>query len=155
MAKKQTIEELRAERGELIAKLKAEREAELATHAEIERQIRELEARRAKKKAELEGLARNSNADLGELDRKIAAAVAEEQIDLLHATARQLDVDGHSAERLARFEKLAAELHTAKRLAPNHELRSLNIKRMRRMEGATMWSPPYASWQAMAQAWVR
>ena len=150
--------ELRNERAELLVKLQRERADEVGTRTEIQRQIDELEKRRAKKKRDLEQLAAESNKLLAELDRKITAAVAEERIEQLRIAARDLDEHGHSPERLARFERLCTELAgpLVNRFAlRSYEARSMLFKRMRRDPSVAFHGAPFPNWLALVEANIR
>jgi hypothetical protein len=151
-------DKLRKQRADLIIKLQRERNDEVATRAEIQRQIDELEERRAKKKRNLDALAAENNKTLAELDRKIAVIAAAEKVDQLRAAAAELDSDGHSPERLARFERLCTELAapTVNHFAPrSHEARQMAFRRMKRDVEVAMFRPPYQTWSELVEVNIR
>jgi hypothetical protein len=141
------VDKLRNERAELIAKLKRERDDELACHAEVQRQINDLEARRAKKKADLITLAVESEKTLAELDRKIARAAAEEKKQQLLEVARQID-EAETPEKWMRFDKLCCEIPNKQ----SYELRSMNRRRMKSDKDVAALGRPYPNVHAWAAA---
>jgi len=158
MTEQKNLAKLRKERAELIAKLQRERADEVGTRAEIQKQIDKLEEQRAKKKQNLEQLAAASNKLLAELDRKIDAIVAAEKVDQLRAAAVELDLDGHSPERLAKFERLCTELAAplVNRFAlKSYEARSMLFKRMRRDPSVVFHGATFQNWQALVEANIR
>jgi hypothetical protein len=86
--------------------------------------------------------------------RDEAVLQAARQIAQLHAVAAEIDRDGESPARWIQFERLAAQLHP-KWVWPNHEVRSLTLRRMRREPDCVMYRMPFENVAAMARAWVR
>jgi hypothetical protein len=147
------LEDLREQRAELLAKLKRERDDELGCRAEIERQIKELEARRAKKMAELDGLAKEADKTLIELDRKIRHEEAEQHVAEFFDVAAALD-ERETPERLARWKHLIAVLRSCKRLGQSHEAAMMTTDRLRGV--AKGFVPLKANtFTATAHSWVK
>jgi hypothetical protein len=149
MSKQPTkADKLRDERDAVITKLKRERDDELGTRAEIERGIKELQSRLAKKQASLDALAAESNKTVAELDRKIAAAVAEEKEQQLHEVARSIDADGETPAKWAAFDRLCAEIPNKQ----SYQLRCMNRQRMMGDKEYVAFGRPYPSVEAWAAA---
>jgi hypothetical protein len=151
-------DKLREQRAELLAKLQRERADEAGCRVEVQRQIDELQRRTEKKKRNLDALARESNETVARLDKQIAVMEADEKIAQLRVAAHDLDVHGHSPERLRIFERLCTELAapTVNRFAlKNYEARSLAFRRMKREGDAVVYRPPYRTWSELVEVNVR
>jgi hypothetical protein len=81
---------------------------------------------------------------------QIEAELIEQKASEFLAVARRLDVAQTVAD-MAAFKKLAAELSMARRVKQAHHARESLIKRM---QGLTVYKPPFRSWTEMAQAWI-
>jgi hypothetical protein len=146
-------EKLRAQRAALIADRKEQRDRYAAARQEAEQKIIEARAALDRKVLAFEERAAGFDAEIRALDAQIADAVAAEKIQQLHEVARAIDVDGESPQRWATFEKLAAQLHP-RWVKPNHEMRSLSLRRMRRADDAVAYGLPFPTVAAMAAAWT-
>jgi hypothetical protein len=146
-------DELRTQRAALLADRREQRDRFAAQKADAERKL--VEARQAldREQATFDQRAKLFDAEIDALDKQIRDAVAAEQLQQLHEVAAEIDRSGESPERWQRFEKLAAQLHPHC-VKPNHELRTMNLRRMRRDPAVVNFGPPYANVAAMAAAWT-
>jgi hypothetical protein len=146
-------EKLRAQRAALIQDRTEQRDRFISARQDAEQKIVEARAALDKKVAAFEEHARGFDVEIAQLDAAIAAAVAAERLQQLHEVAAEIDRDGESPERWQRFERLAAQLHPHY-VKPNHEMRTMNCRRMRRDPEVCHFGPPYRTVADMALAWT-
>jgi archaellum component FlaD/FlaE len=148
------LADLRADRAAKIAELRAAKEHQLQHKAKAEEEIKKIREALERKERLFAERDRTTQAAFAEIDREIQTLEVEEKFEELRTVAANLDQHGHSAARLAQFDKLCAELAFAKCLSlANYEARQMNVRRMKRdPDVAQFGRPPFASWSAMAAA---
>jgi hypothetical protein len=116
----------------------------------LERQIADTATELEAKQAQLAEAHASAVAEAAEVQRQIAAELVERKISEFIAVAAKLD-ERMTASDLMRFKHLAAELSFNKRLKQAHAAREHLIMRM---NGGSVYKPPFPSWSAMASAWL-
>jgi hypothetical protein len=151
-------DKLRKQRAEYLDKRREQRDQHMAARKAVEDKIAAMQAELAAEQSELEKKGRAIDLDIAHLDVMIRDAEAVQKIEELKVAARELDIDGHSPERLRIFERLCCELSAplvGRFSLRSYEARQMVFRRMKRDAEVAMFGPPYPTWSALVQACIR
>jgi len=144
MNAKQRIEELRHKRSALAAEVgEAQKKIALA-RIDLEDQCRALQTQIQEHDAEMQRLQAKI------VEEESAAYIAE-----FFKLARELDDEGESPDRLARWKNLHCQLRTARRIGQSYTMCDNVTERLRSLPGTKPMPFDMRTWSAVAKMWVK
>jgi hypothetical protein len=141
---KARIEELQVKRASLAIYITDIQKQIAIARSAMEDQTRRLQIEIQEADAEMQKLQAKIN------EEESAAYVAE-----FHKLAAELDKEGESPERLARWKHLHCQLRTSKRLGQSFALCDNTTSRLRGLPGYMPLPAELRTWAAVAKNWVR